>query len=223
MPAEPRAIELADIVAIGGRSDPPILTLPGLDIPAGRRYGIAGPSGAGKTTLLHVIGALLRPTRGKVRWGESELGGLDAAARDAWRRETVGFVFQDFQLIPELSALDNVLLPVWFARVSAAGHAAAAHALLDRIGIRRPAQRAATLSRGEQQRVALARALLHRPPLILADEPTASLDASAGAEVVRLLLDAASETGATLLVVSHDRALLDRMDAVISLDRGVLV
>jgi len=197
-----------------------LLSIGALDIPAGTLCGIAGPSGCGKTTLLHLVAGLLRPEAGQVCWQGQDLTALADGARDAWRRRQVGFVFQDFHLVPELTALDNVLLPVWFAAGSARAQRAAAAALLDRVGIATPARRAALLSRGEQQRIAIARALLHRPTLILADEPTASLDAEAGEAVASLLTGSARESGATLLAVSHDQGLLERMDRVVRLDRG---
>ena len=206
-------------VRAGGRT---ILAIDALEVAAGTLCGIAGPSGGGKTTLLHLVAGLLRPARGSVRWAGADIAGLSEVERTAWRRVHVGFVFQDFHLVPELTALDNVLLPVWFGAGSARPQRAAALALLARVGIATPARRAAVLSRGEQQRVAIARALLHRPALILADEPTASLDGANAEAVGDLLIGAARETGATLLAVSHDRALLDRMDSVVGIAGGRL-
>jgi putative ABC transport system ATP-binding protein len=176
---------------------------------------VTGPSGAGKTTLLHAAAGLLRPDAGSVRWGDLELTGLGEAARDRWRRDTVGLVLQDFQLIAELGVLENILLPVRFDRwrattamIERAGRLAA------RVGLASRAARAAALSRGEQQRVAIARALMRRPRLILADEPTASLDADNGARVIDLLLDCAREEQASILVASHDERLIARATQV---------
>jgi putative ABC transport system ATP-binding protein len=186
--------------------------------------GISGPSGSGKTTLLHVLAGLLTPSSGQVRWGEDDLVMLGEGARDRWRRGHVGLVFQDFHLIPELSARDNVLLPLWFGGWRAgADMIGRATALLTQVGLPDPQRRAAVLSRGEQQRVAIARALLGRPAILLADEPTASLDAETGAVVANLLTQAARETGATLIVVSHDPSLLARMDLVRRMEKGVLL
>jgi putative ABC transport system ATP-binding protein len=184
-----------------------------LSLPPGAAVGIGGPSGSGKSSLLLMLAGIQPPTSGRIAWHGVELAGLAEAARDGWRRRHVGLVFQDFHLIPGLSALANVLLPAGFAHWrTPADLRDRAAALLDRMGLKRPAQRTSVLSRGEQQRVALARALLFEPQVLLADEPTASLD-RAGAETVGdLLVEAAAETGATLIVASHDRTLLQRLD-----------
>ena len=195
-----------------------VLEVPWLEIAAGTMCGIAGPSGSGKTTLLHVAAGLLAATEGSVRWGGMDLERM--GGRDAWRRRMVGFVFQDFCLVPELTARENVLLPVWFAAWSAAAERAAADGLLARMGITATGQRAGLMSRGEQQRVAIARALLGGKRILLADEPTASLDAAAAEEVGALLVASARAEGAVLLVVSHDAALLGRMDRVVRLEQG---
>jgi putative ABC transport system ATP-binding protein len=195
-----------------------ILEMPRLDVAAGARVGIAGVSGSGKTTLLHVISGLRRPASGQVMWGSMDVVAMTPQQGDAWRRSTVGLVFQDFQLIPELDALDNVLLPTAFAACrDRRGMAAEARRLLVSMGIARGDLRVARLSRGEQQRVAIARALLARPALILADEPTASLDAANAAAIADLLVTAARATGATLIVVSHDPAVLARLDWTVPL------
>jgi putative ABC transport system ATP-binding protein len=200
------------------------LTAPTLVVKQGELLGISGPSGSGKTTLLHVLAGLLKPTAGSVRWGEDELTRMGENARDRWRRQHVGFVFQDFHLVPELTARDNVLLPLWFERARAPTDAVArATLLLEQVGIPDPQRRAAVLSRGEQQRVAIARALLQRPGVILADEPTASLDAASGDIVAELLVRSAGEVGATLVLVSHDPALLARMEVVHRMEQGTLI
>jgi putative ABC transport system ATP-binding protein len=207
-------------VAVGGRV---ILDVPRLDIPAGARVGIAGVSGSGKTTLLHVIAGLRAPTAGRGLWGDTVVTGLAPQQGDAWRRATIGLVFQDFQLVPELSAVGNVLLPAQFdAWLAAAALRGRARALLASVGISAPDQRVNLLSHGEQQRVAIARALLYRPALILADEPTASLDPANAADVVQLLLGAAHGTGATLVVVSHDPSVLARLDRTLPMTGGRL-
>ncbi|MEJ0016654.1 MAG: ATP-binding cassette domain-containing protein [Acetobacteraceae bacterium] len=204
-----------------GAEPAPVLQLPSFRAEPGTLWGCRGPSGSGKSTLLYALAGLLRPSAGEVAWGGVVISALPEAARDRWRHATVGIVFQDFHLIPELSALENVLLPARFRRPAAgAALRERAAALLRQTGIVSRARRAGLLSRGEQQRVALARALLLRPALILADEPTASLDAETGATVGALLVDAARESGATLFAVSHDPALLARMQQVLTLQAG---
>jgi putative ABC transport system ATP-binding protein len=223
---QPAILRLADIAverrdAGGGTAR--ILALAELYVAAGARVGVTGPSGAGKTTLLEVIAGLVRPTSGVVLWGYRAVSKLSEGKRDRWRRETLGFVFQDFHLVPELSARDNVLLPTRFGRMRAEGDPRRrADQLLERVGLTAPRRRAGVLSRGEQQRVAIARALIGQPALILADEPTASLDAATGAAVADLLVAAATETGASLIVVSHDAAMLGKLDAVHRIDAGHL-
>ncbi|MBV8193607.1 MAG: ABC transporter ATP-binding protein [Alphaproteobacteria bacterium] len=182
-----------------------------LAVAPGTVVGIAGPSGAGKTTLLHVIAGLLRPDGGSVHWDGGELGALSEAARDRWRRDNVGLVFQDFQLLPELSVIENILLPIRFDHWGTPRAKRDGAALLAaRVGLDQRTARAGSLSRGEQQRLAIARALMRRPRLILADEPTASLDAENGARIGDLLIECARENEASLLLVSHDEALLAR-------------
>lgn len=191
-----------------------------LTLAPGETCGIAGPSGAGKTSLLHIAGLLRGPDAGEVRWNGVSTTRWTDAARTAWRRSDVGFVFQEFHLLPELSALENVLLPSHFGRSPRRQERAAA--LLGRVGITSLQRRAGLLSRGEQQRLAIARALLHQPKLILADEPTASLDADSAAQVSTLLLDQARDVGAAMLIVSHDPSLLGRLGRTLHLSAGRL-
>lgn len=194
-----------------------------LQLAAGMRLGIRGASGAGKTTLLHCLGGIAPASAGSICWGEVDLCALTPAQLTRWRQRALGLVFQDFHLIDGLSALDNVLLPAsfsaWQASTPQRQHAAA---LLDRVGIRTPTRRAGLLSRGERQRVAVARALLFSPPVLLADEPTASLDPDNRERIGQLLCDLAREQGATLIVVSHEEHLLARMDQVLELHTGTL-
>jgi len=208
-------LELRDVTI--GADGLKILDAVTLAVPRGRCVGIAGPSGSGKTTLLHVAGMLLAPSLGSVTWE-------GAKPRDpvAWRRKTVGFVFQDFCLIPELSALANVVLPVRFGAFGTGDAARRAVALLAGMGIAHPHRRAGVLSRGEQQRVAIARAVLNSPSVILADEPTASLDSVTGGQIAHVLIGAARRAGAALLVVSHDPSVLAGMDEVHTLRAGRL-
>ncbi|RDJ21975.1 ATP-binding cassette domain-containing protein [Bosea caraganae] len=195
-----------------------VLDIPDLTISAGARIGLRGPSGSGKTSLLHLVAGLLVPDAGTVAWDGKSVSALPVSARDRWRRETIGFVFQDFHLIPELDVAANITLPATFSawRIDRAHHERAA-ALAERMGLGDLRRKARVLSRGEQQRVAIARAVLNRPALILADEPTASLDAAHAAEVGSLLVEVAAEAGATLICASHDAALLARMNDVVEI------
>ncbi|MEM9137500.1 MAG: ABC transporter ATP-binding protein [Cyanobacteria bacterium P01_F01_bin.42] len=189
---------------------------------AGSCIGISGPSGAGKSTLLNVVSGLLLPTQGQVCWHGQDLTALSEQQRDRWRRRNVGFIFQNFHLIPELSAFENVLLPHWFNHWRCPlKRKQQAKALLHQVGIEQVHQLAATLSRGQQQRVAAARAMLHDPPVILADEPTASLDPASAIAVMDLLLNTV-RANRTLVIVSHDRQLLERLDHVYRLQVGKL-
>ncbi|MGP0088971.1 MAG: ABC transporter ATP-binding protein [Xanthobacteraceae bacterium] len=189
------------------------LDIPRLTIPPGALVAVTGPSGAGKTSFLHVIAGIALPTTGRVLWGEVEISRLPEARRDRWRRSTVGIVFQDFHLIPELDVLANILLPASFGGLREAGTLRArARFLAERVGLPKERRRVAELSRGEQQRVAIARALLRAPTVILADEPTASLDEANAAAIADLLVGSARESHATLIAVSHDPALIDRLD-----------
>jgi putative ABC transport system ATP-binding protein len=201
----------------------PVLLVAFLTIAAGERVAVTGGSGSGKSTFINIVTGLERPTSGKVFWSDADITRLSETARDRWRAEHVGLVMQDFHLFPGLSAVENVLLPARLARVADRALIARAHDLLQGVGLSRPDQKIETMSRGEMQRVAIARAVLRKPGVIVADEPTASLDAEAGEAVGRLLLDMAGETGSTLIVVSHDQRLIDRLDRRIALSAGQIV
>ena len=189
-----------------------VLDIPALDFPAGSQVAICGPSGSGKTTLLNALAGIERAQRGTIRWGAVDVGTLSPRAADRWRRHTLGLVFQQFHLFPGLSAQENVLLPHYFDRFALhAGLRAQAIELLERVGVP-PGARVERLSHGEMQRVALARALVRAPAIVLADEPTASLDRDTGAFVAELLCRLCRERRATLLIVTHDAALADRLD-----------
>ncbi|WP_048648983.1 ABC transporter ATP-binding protein [Nitratireductor soli] len=194
----------------------------------GIRLGIRGPSGAGKSTFLHVLAGLLPRVEGSVRWGEHALTGRGAAGGDAartgFRRAHIGMVFQDFLLFEELGAAANASIAASYAP---AGERAAirdrAEELLARLGIEPgQARTVRSFSGGERQRVAIARALAHDPAIILADEPTASLDRAAADRLIADLADLARATGKTLIAVSHDAALHRRMDRVIDIADGRL-
>ena len=199
------------------------LAIASLVFQPGEMTAVTGPSGCGKSTLLYGISGLAQTKTGHVRWLGIDVLALAPAARDAWRRTCLGFVFQDFQLIRELSARENVLLPARFDHFSVPpGLAARARTLLDELGVP-PRASVANLSRGEAQRVALARALLRDPPIILADEPTASLDARAAAGVIARLRDLAHVHGKIVICVTHDQALIEASDRHIRLDHGRIV
>ena len=200
---------------------PAVLEMPALELEGGGRLAVTGPSGSGKTSLVHLLTGIEQPSDGAVRWGDVEISALGGPQRDRFRRERIGLVFQNFHLAPMLSALENVLLPHRFAHWGAPDALRAeARAKLRAVGAPDPDRRAGLLSRGEQQRVALVRALLRRPSILVADEPTASLDPANAAAVGALLEEGAATLGATLVVVSHDPALLARFPRVLRLAGG---
>lgn len=204
-----------------------VLDIPELFLPGGTLAGIYGDSGSGKTSLLNILCGLILPDECKgreIRWGKDELCAMPEGARDAWRGRHVGMIFQDFQLFPQLSAMENVLLPATFRRFSLSDELRGrARDLLRRLGIRNLDAEAGVFSRGEQQRVAMARAVLFRPSVLLADEPTASLDRSNAQLVTDELVDLARSEGCTLLVVTHEQILHGRMDVRFRLERGRLL
>ena len=180
-----------------------------LEVMSGEAVAIVGASGSGKSTLLGLLAGLDTPTRGGVRIDGVDLFGLDEDGRAALRARRVGFVFQSFQLLPALNALENVMLPLELAGEPRA--ADQARAMLARVGLaERLAHYPKHLSGGEQQRVALARAFVTEPKLLFADEPTGNLDAATGAQVTGLLFDLCRKHGATLVLVTHDEALAAR-------------
>jgi putative ABC transport system ATP-binding protein len=195
------------------------------DIEAGAFVSIVGPSGSGKTTLLGLLAGLDTPTRGTVHLDGAELGALDEDARARLRGEKVGFVFQSFQLIPTLTAQENVQVPLELAGTASPREAAErAQGLLERVGLgdRRhhfPQQ----LSGGEQQRVALARAFVNAPRVLFADEPTGNLDGATGERIVELLRGLNRERGCTIVLVTHDAGLAARTQRTIRLRDGVVV
>lgn len=200
--------------------DSPALHIPSLIIHAGTMLAVTGASGSGKSTFVNLIAGLERPTSGQILWNSTEIGALRESTRDRWRGQHVGLVMQEFHLFPGLSALENVLLPARLSRVADAAMIERAGALLDQVGLTRPKQPIGSMSRGEMQRVAVARALLRAPAVIIADEPTASLDAENGAAIADLLVRLASERGATLIAVSHDPILIERLPRRLSLTAG---
>lgn len=181
----------------------PALAFPDLDAPAGARVVLRGPSGSGKSTLLALIAGLLTPRSGRVVVGGTDVGALAPRARDAWRGAHLGFVPQRVHLSASLSVARNLALP--YVAAGVAVDAARIQAVLEHLGLARLAERRPhELSVGQAQRVALARALLRRPALLLADEPTASLDDAHAERALALLAETAAETGSTLVVATHD-------------------
>ena len=178
---------------------------------------VTGPSGSGKTTLLYVLAGLQPPQAGRVACADADIYAMGEGRRDRWRRRTIGFVFQDFQLIPELSILANVTLPATFTAGKGGRNGID---MLRRLGVPTAGRTVSALSRGEQQRVAIARAMAFDPPVILADEPTASLDVAAGGEIRTILRELAAG-GRTVVVVSHDPALIEAADLRVRLDHGM--
>jgi putative ABC transport system ATP-binding protein len=195
-----------------------------LEFPNGEFAAIMGPSGSGKSTLLHILGALDKPTSGRVVVGETELSGLSDSKLTLLRRERMGFVFQFFNLIPTLTAEENVLLPVLIAGNKPGKYTERLDELLDLVGLTgRRTHRPDELSGGEQQRVAIARALIKRPDIILADEPTGNLDSRTGAEVLRLLKESATRFEQTILMVTHDPRAAATADRTVFLSDGRVV
>ncbi|HUE18286.1 MAG TPA: ATP-binding cassette domain-containing protein [Stellaceae bacterium] len=192
-----------------------------LKIDRGEKVALTGPSGSGKTSLLMVVGGLERASSGLVRVAGQDLAGLGEDDLARLRRAQIGIVFQSFHLMPAMTALENVALPLELAGRQDAF--ARAEALLDEVGLsHRLGHYPAQLSGGEQQRVALARAFAPEPGLILADEPTGNLDGETGSRVIALLFDLASRSGATLLLITHDPDLARRCSRIVSLADGLI-
>lgn len=186
---------------------------------------IQGPSGAGKSTLLHILGALDNPTSGKVDFYGTSIYDLDENSRAAFRNQKIGFVFQFFHLLPELTALENVLLPgilkSWIEKKKSLGFA---KELLNRLGLsERMSHRPLALSGGEQQRVAIARALINRPQLLLCDEPTGNLDSENGKNILGLLNELNQKEKITIIMVTHDQELAGSAQKLIHLKDGLIL
>jgi putative ABC transport system ATP-binding protein len=217
-------VRLVDIHRTFGRENSTIRALRGvsLEIPSGALTAIIGPSGSGKSTLLNIIAALDRPSAGQVLVDGCDLAGMTEAQRTLFRRRRVGFVFQSFNLLPALTALENVALVPDLAGVPAREGRARAASLLEQVGLsHRQHHRPDALSGGEMQRVAIARALIMDPPLVVADEPTGNLDTRAGEAVLALLRESVSGER-TVVLVTHDPRIASRADRVITLEDGRL-
>lgn len=192
-----------------------------LEVPRGQKLAIVGASGSGKSTLLGLMAGLDVATEGTVKLDGHDLGDLDEDGRAALRASRVGFVFQSFQLLPSLTALENVMLPIELADIEQPE--SAARAILERVGLGERTQHyPKQLSGGEQQRVAIARAFATDPMLLFADEPTGNLDTHTGEKIIELLFDLNRERGTTLVLVTHDDRLAEPCDRTVELDAGRL-
>jgi putative ABC transport system ATP-binding protein len=220
----PKLIEATGLVFTAAAASGPVQVLRGVDLAVepGEAVGIVGPSGSGKTSLLMLLAGLERPTGGSLTVAGRALGTLDEDALARFRRDEVGIVFQAFHLIPTMTALENVAVPLEFAgRRDAFDRAAAA---LKEVGLgHRLEHYPGQMSGGEQQRVALARAVVAEPRLILADEPTGNLDRATGAVVMDLLFGLRERMGTTLLLITHDPALADRCGRQVRIEDGKIV
>jgi putative ABC transport system ATP-binding protein len=223
-PAESPMIELSRLELHLASAGGEVNILRGIDlrVEAGETVGIVGPSGSGKSTMMMIIGGLERPTGGCVRVAGRDLAGLDEDALALFRRDTVGIVFQSFHLVPTMSALENVAVPLEFAGRRDAFERARAG--LEAVGLgHRLTHFPAQLSGGEQQRVAVARAFATEPDLLLADEPTGNLDGETGSQVMDVLFDLAARHGSTLMLITHDDRLAHRCGRIVRLLDGRIV
>jgi len=202
----------------------PVLRGVTLALRPGEIAALVGPSGAGKSTLLHTAGLLERPDGGEVLLGGRDCGGMSDGQRTEVRRNQLGFVYQFHHLLPEFSAVENVMLPQMIAGVGKAKARARAQDLLAMVGLRERADhRPARLSGGEQQRVAMVRALANSPRVLLGDEPTGNLDIHTAADVMGALIDIVRRSGLAALIATHNLDLARRMDRILSLEEGVIV
>lgn len=207
-----------------GRADLTVLKGAGIEVRSGEIVAMLGPSGAGKSTLLHIAGLLEKPDAGKVVLSGVDAAGLGDDKRTELRRAAMGFVYQYHHLLPEFSALENVVLPQMIAGIAKAQAETRARELLQRLGLEgRETHRPGQLSGGEQQRVAICRALANRPKLLLADEPTGNLDPATADVVFQELLSMVREQGLAALIATHNPDLAARMDRRVTLKDGILV
>lgn len=195
-----------------------------LEIPQGERLALVGESGVGKSTLLHLLGGLDRPTSGTIYFGDKEISKLSEAQLADFRNREIGFVWQTHYLLPEFTALENVMMPLLIRGVSQAAGAPVAMERLDEVGLKgRATHRAGELSGGEQQRVVLARALVGSPKVLLADEPTGNLDFRTGERIADLFDELHRNHELTSIFVTHNIGFAKRCDRILKLDRGVLI
>ena len=216
-------IELRDVHLTLSSAAGPVIILRGIDleVAAGSSVSVVGPSGSGKSSLMSLIGGIERPTAGSIQVDGIDLAGLDEDGLAEFRRDRLGILFQSFHLIPTMTAIENVALPMELAGDRDAFPAA--RSLLREVGLEQRIEHyPGQLSGGEQQRVALARALVNRPRLLLADEPTGNLDGDTGRAVVDLIFGACAARGMTLLLITHDPGLAARCGRRLHMDRGRL-
>jgi lipoprotein-releasing system ATP-binding protein len=219
------ALELREVRRIFTQAGTELRVLNGVDLVLypGKVAALVGPSGAGKSTLLHIAGLLERADGGAVLIGGEDCGSLSEERRTLLRRSHIGFVYQFHHLLPEFSALENVMLPQMIAGVARRSARGKAAELLDRVGLGpRAGHRPARLSGGEQQRVAIVRALANDPEILLADEPTGNLDHATGESVMDTLLDLVRRTGLAALIATHNLDLARRLDRIVALEDGRL-
>jgi lipoprotein-releasing system ATP-binding protein len=224
--ANSTALRLSNIVMTFGQGAEQLNILRGAEasVHAGELVALVGPSGAGKSTLLHIAGLLERPTSGDIEIAGVKANGLDDGPRTELRRRTIGFVYQFHRLLPEFSALENIVVPQMIAGKPRKAAAERAQTLLERVGLGpRANHRPGKLSGGEQQRVAIARALANEPALLLADEPTGNLDPHTAEDVFAVLRELIAETKLGALIATHNLDLARRMDRVIELRDGLLI
>jgi putative ABC transport system ATP-binding protein len=217
----PPIVELRDVQLKLRSEAGPVNVLRGVDLTlaSGETVGLVGPSGSGKSSLLMIMAGLERATSGSVRVADADLSGLSEDALARWRRDKIGIVFQDFHLVPTMTALENTALPLEFAGRDDAFDAA--RVALARVGLdHRLTHYPGQLSGGEQQRVALARAAVVRPQLLLADEPTGNLDHDTGERVIDLMFELAHSFGTTLLLITHDNDLAARCSRIVRMADG---
>lgn len=218
-------IELHDVRKIYGEGESAVIALDGinLNIPSGRLVSIIGKSGSGKSTLLNILGALDSPTNGEVSINGKSLNGLTSDEMAEYRNKNVGFIFQQFYLEPNFTVLENVEMPLLISGISKAERRERARALIDKFGlIDKTDKKANTLSGGQKQRVSIARALIHEPAIILADEPTGSLDSKNGKDVIDALKSICGE-GRTVILVTHNHDDANKADYIIELADGKAV
>jgi len=217
-------VQLRGVTKTYAMGEAEVRALKGIDlaIAPGEYVGVMGPSGSGKTTLMDILGCLARPTNGTYEFDGQRVDKLDDVAMAALRGERIGFIFQAFNLLPRLTALENVELPLLYRRVPYRQRRQRGRELLDRVGLAgRAAHRPGELSGGERQRVAIARALVNRPAVILADEPTGALDTATGDSIMALIEDLQRE-GRTVIVVTHDPRVAERIPRIIHLRDGAV-
>lgn len=201
----------------------PVLSGISLSVGRGERVAIMGPSGSGKSTLLHCMSGVLRPNTGSVNYEGTDIAALNDAHRSKLRLKEFGFVFQDGQLLPELTAAENIALPAMLTGVSRGTARKKAVGLLEQLGLAELAERRpANMSGGQAQRVAVARALITDPPVIFADEPTGALDQATGHEMMQLLTTLVAARGTTLIMVTHDAKVANWMDRRIEIRDGII-